>query len=106
MNKRKDPGYEVEIDSPFIAKSKNRETKESENVNTSTTTATSTINYTSTANSLKENTSVTNTSKSHKQLNFESERGSETELVRSDWKHAKGEQLSADYQIVHDGRPN
>ena len=91
-----------EIDSPFIAKSKNRETKESENVNTSTATATSTINYTSTANSLKENTSVTNTSKSHKQLTFESESESETELVRSDWKDAKAEQLSTDYQIVHD----
>ena len=56
-----------EIDSPFIAKSKHRETKESQNVNTSTATATSTINYTSVANSLKENTSATNTSKRHKQ---------------------------------------
>ena len=39
---------------------------------------------------------------SHKQLNFESESESETELVRNDWKESKAEQLSADYRIVHD----
>ena len=88
-----------EIDSPFIAKSKHRETKESENVYTSSATATTTINYASTANSLKENTSVPI---SHKQLNFESESESETELVRNNWKESKAEQLSADYRIVHD----
>ena len=88
-----------EIDSSFIAKSKHRETKESENVYTSSATATTTINYASTANSLKENTSVPI---SHKQLNFESESESETELVRNDWKESKAEQLSADYRIVHD----